>query len=105
MLEHWSLQPGNISISPNSGVLTFQADGMTPTSTTIHLNTGGTGTVTTASGASGTTVTTGTIVSSDSAMTMNVNSGGTLTNSGNIETTGSKSVNVRGDKWSSNYRQ
>ena len=82
---------GNISITPNSGLLTFQSDGAS--TTTITLNTGGSGTVTTTSGASGTTLAVHTIVSSDSALTMNVN-GGTLTNNATIETSGGKALTL-----------
>ena len=83
---------GNISITPNSGLLTFQSDG--GSATTIALNTGGTGTVTTTSGASGTTIAANTTVSSDSATTMDVTNGGTLTNNGTVETSGGKSLTL-----------
>ena len=77
---------GNISVTPSSGLLTFQTDG--GSAATIRLNTGGTGTVTTTSGSSGTAIAANTTVSSDSVMTMNVN-GGTLTNNGVVAYTGS----------------
>ena len=75
-----------ITITPSSGLLTFQSDGAS--ATTIIIMGTGTPTITISSGASGMTLASNTTLQTRGNTTINITGGGTLTNNGTLTTNG-----------------